>query len=266
MTTIRLVRRRRFTTIDRGIVTDERISLKAKGLMLWLLDKPDDWQVRSEDIARIGPDGRDSVRSGLQELEKAGYIVRKKERLPDGTITSVCCVYESPGQTGDGKSGAGETDVGSPDAGEPGPLMKTDTEDCDRRETSSLAVAVRSDIQVAVVVPKAQRDTVYNALALGCGFELDEMTKDAKKVTALASNDLIAMGVTDPTEIARRCFAYRVKFPNAACTPKAVVKHWPGLRPELVEAEQQHRSQMASPKKETAAERITRLRNERGQR
>lgn len=144
MTTIRLVRRRRFTTIDRGIVTDNRLSLKAKGLMLWLLDKPDDWQVRSEDIARIGPDGRDSVRSGLQELERAGYIQRKTERLPDGTLTSVCCVYESPGQTGDGFPGAGETDVGSPDAGEPGPLMKTETEDCERRETSSLSRAVKS--------------------------------------------------------------------------------------------------------------------------
>ena len=89
------------------------------------------------------------------------------------------------------------------------------------------------------------------------------MTKDSKRVTALAANDLIAMGVQDSGEVRQRCMAYRIKFPNAACTPKAVVKHWPGLRPELVEAEQQHRSQMASPKKESAADRVARLRNER---
>lgn len=268
MTTIRVHRRQRFTTIDRDTINDRELSLKALGLLVWLLDKPDDWRVRSEGIAGSVKDGRDSVRAGLQELEQAGYIVREKIRLNDGTFHSVCHVHERPGQTGDGFPGAGEPDVGSPDVGEPGPIPKTETEDCERRETSSLAVEVVEPppAPVRAAAESVVRRSLYDALVEGCGWIPEEMTKDSKRVTALAANDLIDMGVADANEVVQRCMAYRVKFSGAACTPKAVVKHWPGLRGELVMAEQEHRSRMATPKKESAAARLERLRSERNAR
>ena len=132
MGTLRVANRDRFTVVNREAVNDPHLSFRAKGLLVWLLDKPDNWTVRSVQIAEVGPDGRDAVLTALKELEKAGYITREILRNPDGTFHPVCTVHESPGQTGDGKPVSGE-----PETGSARPLMKTVNEDC-VRETSSL--------------------------------------------------------------------------------------------------------------------------------
>lgn len=235
MSTIRVARRSRFTTIDRETVNDDRLSFKAKGLLLWLLDKPDDWHLRSEDIALVGPDGRDSVRSGLQELEAAGYIKREKLRRPDGTFNSTCIVYERPAQTGDGKP-----DAGGPAVGEAGPLMKTENEDCVRGESSTLA-------------PRP-RNLLFDALVDACGLDASEMTPAAQRACGVAASELKRAGA-DPGQVAIRAQAYRMKFSGAAITPTALAKHWANCRPDLVLQEQ------AGPKKTNVADRYAIRRN-----
>ncbi len=68
MTTIRVDRRDRFTTIDRDLINDYSLSFRARGILVWLLDKPDGWTVRSDFISRAGNEGRDAVRTALGEL------------------------------------------------------------------------------------------------------------------------------------------------------------------------------------------------------
>lgn len=85
MTTIRVKRRDRWTTIDRQTINDERLSFKALGLLIWLLDKPDDWRIDSEAIGRQDrKEGRDAVRTALRELEDCGYLKRTRSQGRDG--------------------------------------------------------------------------------------------------------------------------------------------------------------------------------------
>jgi hypothetical protein len=103
-----------YVMVDRGFVNNPNLSWKAKGILLYLLSKPDDWKVYEDDIIKRATDGRDGVRSGIHELEKAGHLFRYYERDEKGRITgSKCDVYEI--STENGFSVTGQTDTGQPD-------------------------------------------------------------------------------------------------------------------------------------------------------
>jgi hypothetical protein len=96
MTTIRVGRRDRYTVIDRGCLNDRRLSFRARGILGYLLDKPDDWQTSVEGLAAAAPEGREAVRTACQELEDYGYLERKKWRNRSGQWQSEWTVYERP--------------------------------------------------------------------------------------------------------------------------------------------------------------------------
>lgn len=96
MTTIRVARRRRHTTVDRRAINDERLSFRARGVLVWLLDKPDNWRTDSVALARAGKEGREAVRSALRELEEHGYLVRSRTRDERGRWVTVVEVHEVP--------------------------------------------------------------------------------------------------------------------------------------------------------------------------
>ncbi len=87
----------KFFIMAKDIVNDERISWKAKGMLAYLLSKPDDWQVYVTDITNHGKDGIDAVSTGIKELEGAGYIVRNQLRESGGQFMGYeYHVYETP--------------------------------------------------------------------------------------------------------------------------------------------------------------------------
>lgn len=47
---------------------------------------PDDWVLNMRDLTNRATDGRDSLYSGIKELEKYGYCAKVMQRNPDGTI------------------------------------------------------------------------------------------------------------------------------------------------------------------------------------
>lgn len=112
---VRVKKRSRYAIISNVPLNDERLSWEARGLLAWLLSKPDDWKVNLEAILRYGLAGRDKVKRMFSELSNVGYLVRIKIRRDDGRFGWDSVVYEEPvnqdGKTGDRLS------VGSP--GEP---------------------------------------------------------------------------------------------------------------------------------------------------
>jgi hypothetical protein len=62
-----------FALVDKRPLCDARLSWKARGILAYLLSKPDDWQVVLQDLVNMGTDGIDKVRGGLQELKRLGY-------------------------------------------------------------------------------------------------------------------------------------------------------------------------------------------------
>ena len=86
-----------YLIIDKTGLTDDRLSWKAKGLLAYLLSLPDDWTVRERDLAKRSKDGRDSTRSGIQELIKHGYVLRKRLHDANGKFEGwETIVYELP--------------------------------------------------------------------------------------------------------------------------------------------------------------------------
>lgn len=86
-----------FVVMDKTALQDERLSWKAKGLIAYLLSKPDDWSVYVAHLLKQSPDGRDAVYSGLKELEQAGYLVRTRRHDAQGRFRGVeYLIYERP--------------------------------------------------------------------------------------------------------------------------------------------------------------------------
>lgn len=85
-----------YVMLDKRFFHDSTISYKAKGILGYLLSKPDDWKVREKDIVNHGTDGRDSVRAALQELIKARYIVREQAREGGKFAENMYIVSETP--------------------------------------------------------------------------------------------------------------------------------------------------------------------------
>jgi len=78
--------RSNFTQVDNGVLTDDSISWKAKGLYAWLASKPTGWDYRQSHIIKQSTDGETATRSALQELEDAGYLHRERTRV-DGKLS-----------------------------------------------------------------------------------------------------------------------------------------------------------------------------------
>lgn len=75
-----------YTVVPNSLAQDADLSWKARGLLLYLLSLPDDWQVRNSDLYRRASDGKHATKSGLEELEAAGYLYREEVRSKDGTF------------------------------------------------------------------------------------------------------------------------------------------------------------------------------------
>ncbi|MFD9441874.1 hypothetical protein ACFWBR_27490 [Streptomyces sp. NPDC060006] len=78
-----------FTQIANSLFRDSRLSYKAKGIFGFISTHEDGWQVTVAGLVRSGPDGRDAVRTGLQELETHGYLIRERLRRTTGTLGEI---------------------------------------------------------------------------------------------------------------------------------------------------------------------------------
>ena len=75
-----------YTVMANHHLRDERLSLKAKGLLSMLLSLPDDWEISIRGLASIVTDGVGAVQTGINELIEAGYIVRRRQHAESGAF------------------------------------------------------------------------------------------------------------------------------------------------------------------------------------
>ncbi len=88
-----------FTQIHNAVFRDNRMSFKAKGIFGLISTHRDGYGLSIESIVASSTDGVAAVRTGLNELEKFGYLVRRQERLDGPTADRPNAKKGSFGQT-----------------------------------------------------------------------------------------------------------------------------------------------------------------------
>jgi hypothetical protein len=108
-----------YAQIHRDTLQDTSLSWKARGLLAYLLSKPDDWKIQKSHLKEEAPDGKCSLNSGLDELKEAGYIEQEQKRNDHGQIEGyVYTIYEIP------NSEIGESRTRKSDHGKSSPTKK----------------------------------------------------------------------------------------------------------------------------------------------
>lgn len=170
MSIIKVIRRDNpFAQIDKSVFEDTAISWKAKGILGYLLTKPNDWKVNVADIVKRSPksngqskkgNGEDAVYQALKELRVAGYarlIMKREKGVIVGTEWEVSEVkFENPDTV--------LPDRDNPDTAKP----DTDNPDYTNNESSNNDL---SDINKKTEPPKPPKEQAV--------FTLEESTEAA---------------------------------------------------------------------------------------
>ena len=85
-TIFRVEKTKSYTVMSNYHLRDQELSLKAKGLLSLILSLPEDWDYTEKGLARICREGVDALASAIKELERRGYVSRRRIRLANGTM------------------------------------------------------------------------------------------------------------------------------------------------------------------------------------
>ena len=87
-----------YVMIDRRPIDNPELSFKAKGILTYLLSRPDGWEVNLVDLANRSTDGISSVRAGAKELQEAGHLKHAtiKDESSGLIVSHLWEVYETP--------------------------------------------------------------------------------------------------------------------------------------------------------------------------
>ena len=97
MAVFRVERNRGYTVMSNHHLRNKELSLKAKGLLSQMLSLPEDWDYTLAGLSLINREKIDAIREAVRELERAGYIVRSRERDEKGRLRGAeYVIYEQP--------------------------------------------------------------------------------------------------------------------------------------------------------------------------
>lgn len=126
MSIIRVKKDARYFTASNEPFQDKRLSWEARGLMGYLLTKPNNWTVRIDDLIQQGPAKLTKIRRMLAEARLYGYMNRIRYTRPDGTFDWITEVYESPSQNPAPSSSVRLSTSGLPTSGKPADIASTE--------------------------------------------------------------------------------------------------------------------------------------------
>lgn len=105
-----------FVTVHKAFIYDSNLSAKAKGILLYFLSRPDDWQIYTSEVVKHMNNGQKAINSGIQELIKYKYVHRTQKRNDKGVFNGYeYLVYEKPTEmpfSENGKTENGKTENG----------------------------------------------------------------------------------------------------------------------------------------------------------
>jgi hypothetical protein len=86
MAVFRVEKNTGYTVMSNHHLRNKALTLKAKGLLSQMLSLPEDWDYTLVGLSHINRENIDAIRTAVQELERAGYITRSRERNGKGQL------------------------------------------------------------------------------------------------------------------------------------------------------------------------------------
>lgn len=97
MAILRTHKTRDYTVMSNHHLNNPKLSLKAKGLMSFMLSKPDTWDFSINGLKAQLKEGRDSISSTLNDLEENKYLIREQARDNGGVFQkNIYHIFEKP--------------------------------------------------------------------------------------------------------------------------------------------------------------------------
>jgi len=90
--TVRMILRAKkagnFTTVYNEFIYDDRLTARAKGVLLWVLSQKDDWVIYKSTIHKSFKESRETIWKAFKELVSAGYVIETDviDRNKNGAI------------------------------------------------------------------------------------------------------------------------------------------------------------------------------------
>ena len=89
MAVFRVEKNHDFTVMSNHHLRNEKLTLKAKGLLSLMLSLPESWDYTLKGLTFICKEGVDAIRVAVLELEKEGYVERKRKRNEKGQLAEI---------------------------------------------------------------------------------------------------------------------------------------------------------------------------------
>ena len=225
-----IIRRRhnsRFRAMPNALFEDERISFDARGMIGYLLVKPDHWSVNVKDLCRAGSIGRDKVYKLLAELVDAGYIIRHQPRDKDGRVGAIEYIVMDDPMSDAGDEAALEPlaksplpeipdtafpDTDSPDTVNPHRSKESVCSKDSNEGECAADAAPASSSQTSRARQGGKRDLHFEALAEMCGLQTNRLSPGNRIQLGKHAASLAGDGVSP--EFIRACGSswYTKKF------------------------------------------------------
>lgn len=172
-----------YSIIDNAPLSDSRLSYRARGVLAYLLTKPDEWEVNMKEIESGGKEGREAIRAAFNELKALGYAELKAEKGDGGAFAGrKWMINECPGGKPENPSFPqpdGKTE--SPKTRIPVTIVITDTvvnTELEEEEKATAKIENADPIELAIQSLKADLERKEKARAAAPRRKLADMVSE----------------------------------------------------------------------------------------
>lgn len=96
MAVFKIEKTKDYTVMSNYHLRDKNLSLKAKGLLSYMLSLPDDWDYSINGLVAINKESVRAIRNILSELKENNYLVVNKFKNKKGQFEYEYLIYEKP--------------------------------------------------------------------------------------------------------------------------------------------------------------------------
>ena len=90
----KVAKSKNYTIMSNFHLRDKNLSLKAKGLLSFMLSLPEDWDYSLNGLVSVSKESKKAIRSILKELKENGYLVVEQQREKNGCYKYNYVIYE----------------------------------------------------------------------------------------------------------------------------------------------------------------------------